>query len=44
MYALFKTYVHCMYVSKNSVEQCLKALMFELMTRLAFTKFAYKQV
>ena len=32
------------YLSKSCVEQCLKALVFMLVTRLAFTKFACKQV
>ena len=33
-----------MYVNKNCVEQCLEALAFMLMMRLAYTKFAREQV
>ena len=35
--ALYKVYMHYTYVSKSCVEQCLEALMFMHVTRLAFT-------
>ena len=43
-YALCKSYMHYMCISKSCVKQCLKALIFMLMTKLAFTKSAFEQV
>ena len=36
--------MYYMYVSKSCVEEYLKALVLMLVARLAFTKFAHKQV
>ena len=44
MCALYKAYMHYIYIRKSCVKQCLDALVFMLMTRLVFTKCAHKQV